>query len=110
GRPLAEHGPGGRHGHGAAVEGTHLLVVAVRDVLHHLLRPADGGAGDPPAAAPPLPLTAIPPPIDLARQVMSGIAPVSPVAPLGPAVRPVLTSSKVSSAPRECSRSLSAAR
>ena len=53
---------------------------------------------------------ATPPPIALARQVMSGTTPVSPVAPAGPAVSPVLTSSNVSRAPWEWSRSFSAAR
>ena len=38
-------------------------------------------------------------PIDFARQTRSGLTPVNPIAPDGPTVRPVFTSSKVSSDP-----------
>ena len=51
---------------------------------------------------------ATPPPMALARQMMSGVTPVRWVAPPGPAVRPVLTSSKVSSAPCDVQQVLEA--
>ena len=42
------------------------------------------------SADPPMAATAMPPPMALARQMMSGVTPVKPVAPPGPAVRPGL--------------------
>src|SRR5579863_2697495 len=51
------------------------------------------------ASVPPIAATATPPPSDLARQTRSGWTPLAWVTPPGPTVRPVLTSSKVSSAP-----------
>ena len=83
---LGEHGPAGGHRQRVAVEGAdHLVAVSATWAMT---------SSDPPTAA-----MATPPPMALARQMMSGVTPVSPVAPLGPAVRPVLTSSKVSRAP-----------
>ena len=45
---------------------------------------------------PPKAASGMPPPIDLARQIRSGITPSLCDAPCGPAVKPVLTSSKIS--------------
>ena len=47
------------------------------------------------SAVPPTAAETTPPPMALARQMMSGVTPTKPVAPPGPAVSPVLTSSKV---------------
>ena len=52
-----------------------------------------------PRSVPPIAAVETPPPIALARQTRSGVTPSSRVTPPGPAVRPVFTSSKVSSAP-----------
>jgi len=57
-------------------------------------------SADPPTAA-----TEMPPPMAVASQMTSGVTPVSPAAPSGPAVSPVLTPSKPSRAPLLCSRS-----
>ena len=62
------------------------------------------------SAVPPTAADAMPPPMALARQTMSGVTPTTPTAPDGPAVSPVFTSSKVSSAPWEWRRSFNAAR
>ena len=47
----------------------------------------------------------MPPPIALARQTRSGVTPDRAVTPPGPTVKPLLTSSKASSAPCACSSS-----
>ena len=47
------------------------------------------------SSMPPIAATEMPPPRALARQTMSGVTPYLPVAPAGPVVKPVLTSSKV---------------
>ena len=44
---------------------------------------------------PPKAASGTPPPIDLAKQIKSGFTPRRCAAPCGPAVNPVLTSSKI---------------
>ncbi|KAG1246283.1 hypothetical protein G6F65_020766 [Rhizopus arrhizus] len=51
------------------------------------------------SALPPKAPTGMPPPITLASVVMSGFTPVRPCTPCGPTRKPVITSSKISSAP-----------
>ena len=51
------------------------------------------------SALPPKAPTGMPPPITLASVVRSGLTPVRPCTPCGPTRKPVITSSKISSAP-----------
>ena len=48
-RDIGQHGAGGRHRERVAVEGADHVVVAVRDVLHHLRRASDRCGSDPAA-------------------------------------------------------------